>query len=833
MIREKAFRTVVIGLIPGMIGAACSQGGGGSSGPSSNLVLQQGMIGTYTGDGLPGGAGGEGKALTESRLYNPMELLFAGETLYIVDWNNHRIRRVATDGTLETVIGSEAGFPGEWPCQNPSHPMNCEIPLDGAVAGDDLLLNHPMDLVPAPDGTLYLAAWHNHKIERYDPESGLVTILAGRQSPGFTGDGGPAAEANLNFPSSIVMDAAGNLLVSDERNNRVRRIANDPNRTITTIAGASSPPTASGYGGDNGPAAAALLALTAPNELGGSDNPPPGGGLAMDDDGNLYIADTFNHCIRKVAPGADGILDGDAEEIITTAAGKCGESGPAASGVPLTAARFNTPFDLEFGPDGRLYVSDTANNVVRAMDFSTGLIETVAGTGEAGFSGDEGPAASAQLSAPYGIEFDESGNLYIADTLNNRIRIVCYDESCTIGLVKVGGGCEAGPVTWPSGPSGIIATFAGTGDNAFLGDGCSADQAAFSLPMDMTLGPDGRMYISDWNNHRVRVVDADYQIATVAGTGFEGDACELPNPDGTCPAVSGELNHMTDVTFDSAGRMVIAAWHNSKIKRVDFSSGLMIDLCGTGNRKFEGDGGPCEDENGVDLVSFDLPSGVVYDPEGNLILSDQANQVIRRIGTDGIVKIVAGNCPGTPGFGCFDGQGYEGDGGPATLAKLNNELGQGTDPQGKITMDADGNLLIADTGNNAIRIVTPGPDGIIGGGDPSLEIISTIAGTGTAGYSGDDGPAAAAMLNGPRDVAIASDGVIYLADTRNNCVRKIAADGVITTGAGRCGEPGGFAGDGGPADLAALNKPYGIALDSAGNLYIADTLNNRIRVVFK
>ena len=294
------------------------------------------------------------------------------------------------------------------------------------MMGTTLSQNHPTDMVFAPDGTAYLAAWHDHKVERYDPATGTVTIVAGQQLPGFGGDGGPARNAKLNFPSSLVMDAAGNLFVSDQRNNRIRRIAADADRTITTVAGSSSPPSASGYGGDDGPATAALLALTAYNEAGGADNPPPGGGLAMDGVGNLYVADTFNHCIRKVSPGTDRIIgDGESnEEIITTVAGRCTVSGYEGDGGPAKGGKFDRPFDLDIGPDGRLYVADTGNHVIRAINLTTGIVLTVTGTGMPGFSGEGGPATAAQLRGPYGIAFDRSGNLFIVDTLNNRIRIV-------------------------------------------------------------------------------------------------------------------------------------------------------------------------------------------------------------------------------------------------------------------------------------------------------------------------------------------------------------------------------------------------------------------------
>jgi streptogramin lyase len=170
----------------------------------------------------------------------------------------------------------------------------------------------------------------------------------------------------------------------------------------------------------------AKLALAPYTKVDGADNPPPGGALALRADGTLFISDTFNHCIRSVAPGSDGIVgDGDpAEEIISTVAGQCTSVGFAGDGGPGRSALLNLPEDLEIGPDGKLYIADTANHVVRRLDLDTGNIDRVAGTGERGFSGDLGPPEAALLNSPYGLGFDASGGLYIVDTLNNRIRVI-------------------------------------------------------------------------------------------------------------------------------------------------------------------------------------------------------------------------------------------------------------------------------------------------------------------------------------------------------------------------------------------------------------------------
>jgi hypothetical protein len=387
---------------------------------------------------------------------------------------------------------------------------------------------------------------------------------------------------------------------------------------------------------------------------------------------------------------------------------------------------------------------------------------------------------------------------------------------------------------------GNIDTIVGTGQRATDPVDGDADGAVdppipalaarLDTPMDTLSAADGTLYVIDWNGHKVRAMDETGMLSFVAGTGIEGDACEVAETNGQCPASASELNHPTDVFLDATNALWIAAWHNSKLKRLDPEHALLQDFCGTGNRKFEGDGGPCRNEAGTDLVSFDLPSGIVVDNAGNVFVSDQSNQVVRRIGQDGIVKTVAGNCPGTPGFGCPNGRGYSGDGGPATLAELNNNIGQGTGPHGKITFDGSGNLYIADTMNNAVRKVTPGSDGVLGDGDPAEEIMSTVAGTGEAGYSGDDGPASEAQLYAPTDVAVAVDGTLFIADASNGCVRKVDPEGIITTVAGMCGQIGYF-GDGGPATEAKLRTPYGVSLDGNGGLYISDALNNRIRKV--
>ncbi|HVU03193.1 MAG TPA: hypothetical protein VHE30_15640 [Polyangiaceae bacterium] len=394
-----------------------------------------GEIETWAGTGTQG-SNGDGKGRLETWLNQPMELAFSPDgSALLVDWNNHCVRRV-TEDVVESVIGLD--MPGDWPCVDPAEPTRCQVPLSGTVPGDQLALNHPMD-VAFDEGGFLLAAWHDHKVMRYDDGTGDVSVLSGLMEPGPAvapppadgsapppnppGDGGPAAKAPLNFPSSIVIQPDGGILVSDERNNRIRRIAPDGPRTITTVAGAAP---AAGTDADGVPATKALLSLTTSEVVSGADNPPPGGAIALADDGTLYVADTFHHAVRRIQPGADGLVGvGDpAEELISTVAGTRGVNGYDGDGGPATAASLNQPFDVELGPDGALYVADTKNHVVRRVDLESGTIETIAGTNAPGFSGDRGPAKEARLRDPYGLAFDAAGDLFIADTMNDRIRRV-------------------------------------------------------------------------------------------------------------------------------------------------------------------------------------------------------------------------------------------------------------------------------------------------------------------------------------------------------------------------------------------------------------------------
>jgi len=365
-----------------------------SSSGSLPCVPSPGTICTWAGTGDPAFSG-DGEDRRAAMLYWPMDLAFAPDgRAYVLDWQNHRVRRVNANDTFETVLGTDDVGDG---------PNTGDERTAPGVAGTDCNLNHPTDVTFDRDGTVVVAAWHNHKVRRFDPATGMEAVVSGA-GPGFSGDGTLAIGALLNQPKSVVVSpSTGAIYLADTRNFRVRRIGTDG--VIETVVGTAP----AGFGGDGGPPLAAQLQFQKV-----SDNPEPGGGLALDDQERLYIVDTENQRIRRVDFAA---------HLIETVAGN-GTAGFAGDGGPATDASLAFPRDVALGPDGKLYIADTDNHRVRAVDLATGVIDTVVGDGTPRFGGDGGPPRAASLWRPWGITFDAAGNLYVADTFNNRIRVV-------------------------------------------------------------------------------------------------------------------------------------------------------------------------------------------------------------------------------------------------------------------------------------------------------------------------------------------------------------------------------------------------------------------------
>ena len=597
----------------------------------------------------------------------------------------------------------------------------------GAATGAQL--NEPQGVAVDGAGNLYIADVGNHRIHKVDA-AGAISTVAGDGTSGYGGDGGPATAAQLNRPTGVAVDGAGNLYIADSENHRIRKV--DAAGVISTVAGDGT----RGFGGDGGPAVAAQL--RSPE------------GVALDGAGNLYIADASNNRIRKV----------DAAGVITTVAG-AGTRGYSGDGGAATAAQLSFPVGVAVDGAGNLYIADSYNYRIRKVD-AAGVISTVAGDGRFGGSlGDGGAAVAARLSRPYGVALDGAGNLYIADTDNDRIRKV-----------------DA---------AGVITTVAGGGSG---GDGGAATAAQLFYPRGVAVDGAGNLYFADWSNYRIRKVDAAGVITTVAGgSSFSGDGGA---------AVAAQLFYPRGVALDGAGNLYIADASNNRIRKVD-AAGVISTVAGDGTRDYGGDGGPA---TGARLFS---PRGVAVDGAGNLYIADTWNHRIRKVDAAGVISTVAG-------FGRTGefGGGFGGDGGPAVAAQLYRPTG--------VALDGAGNLYIADSWNYRIRKVDAGG------------VITTVAGDGTYGYGGDGGPAVAAQLRGPSGVALDGAGNLYIADWGNDRIRKVDSAGVITTVAGD-GRFGGSLGDGGPAVAARLSLPSGVAVDGAGNLYIADSFNQRIRKV--
>ena len=467
----------------------------------------------------------------------------------------------------------------------------------------------------------------------------------------------------------------------------------------------------------------------------------------------VYVADSLNHVVRRVDTST-GI------EIVVAGTGTWGFRG---DGGPATSAQLNYPCGVAVDPAGNLFIADLDTNRIRRVDLA-GTITTVAGTGWRGFSGDNGLATSAQLNDPVGVAVDAAGNLFIAETGNQRIRKVDT--------------------------AGIITTIAGTGAAGFSGDGGPATSAQLSTPSGVAVDRTGNLFIADAWNNRIRTVDTTGTITTVAGTdssGFSGDGG---------PATSAQLAYPVGVVVDPAGNLFIADIVNQRIREVDTAS-TITTVAGTGAGGFSGDGGLA---TGAQL-SF--PSGVAVDPAGSLFIADRGNNRIRTVDTAGTITTVAGSGTDT----------FSGDGGLATSAQLSYPSG--------VAVDRAGNLFIADAWNDRIRAVD------------TTGMITTVAGTGAAGFSGDDGSATNAQLYVafvyPIGVAMDPAGNLFIADVANNRVRTVDTAGTITTVAGSGAF--GFSGDGGPATTAQLFYPSGVAVDPAGNLFVADVENHRIRKV--
>jgi sugar lactone lactonase YvrE len=577
---------------------------------------------------------------------------------------------------------------------------------------------------------IYVADGDNHSIFKVDGTSGAMTRVAGNGTSGFSGDGGPAIDAQLNGPFGVWLGPFGEIYIADRMNHRIRKV--DLAGIISTVAGTGS----DGYDGDGGPATDAKLKEPC--------------SVFVDEFKNIFIADKGNHCIRKVSNLG----------IITTVAGT-GNGGYSGDAGPATSAELNKPRGVFVDGSENIYIADTDNHRIRKVSIS-GIITTVAGTGNGGYSGDGVPATSTKLSLPQGVYVDTSKDIYISDTGNSRIRKVDFT-------------------------TGIIATVAGSWSAGYSGDGGPATLAQLDNPAAVCFKSTQEMVIADRGNSCLREVDLIDIISTLTSTGAPS------------------LNKPYHIAMDEGENVYIADRENHRIRKLAPFTHQVTTIAGTGSEGHSGDGGPATS------AELNKPRGIFVDGSENIYIADTDNHWIRKVdASTGIISRVAGKAK-------VDGKpesGDEGDGGLATLAGLNKPGGVAVF---QIGAGPDVRIYIADTDNHRIRKVS------------ILGIITTVAGTGSDGYSGDGGPATSAELKKPRGIFVDGSENIYIADTDNHCIRKVSVSAIITTVAGT--GSGGYSGDGGPATSAKLNKPNAVFVDPAGNIYIADQDNNRVRLV--
>lgn len=642
--------------------------------------------------------------------------------VYIAMRNNNLISRIDTKGNMTHYAGTgSSGYSG-----------------DGGKA-TEAMLRVPAGLAFDKKGNLYIADRNNNRIRKVDTR-GIITTVAGNGAAGFSGDGGPATEAQLNLPSGVVLDDEGNLFIADRSNDRIRVV--DSKGNIRTYAGTG----ADGFKGDNGPALKAMLSKPF--------------GLTLDKKGNLYIADRGNNRVRRINP----------QGIITTVAGDggfffMGDNGPA------YRASVAGPTGVVVDDQGTLYIADRNNNRVRAVD-SQGMITTVAGTGQQDYNGDSEVARDTNLYLPFGVALNTDGKLLVVDRSHYRIRSIDPKR-------------------------GSVKTIAGNGKKMFAGDGGPATGATLSFPHGLAMDKKGNLLVSDKGNYRIRKISPDGVIQTIVGTGTRGNIGD------DLPALEASIYGATSLKLNNKGEMFIVSPSGfvSLIRKVD-EKGIMRKFLETvsprylesiANSKYKG-----KVQTG-ELATITTFSDFAFDIKGNMFISDRLNQQIRKVDSKGNITTIAGTGESA----------YYGDGGPASEAAFR-------DPSALAT-DKEGNLYIADGANNLIRkIDTKG-------------IVTTVAGNGKHENSGDGGPALKAGIRNMDYLKVSPQGELHIVGMNSSTIRKITTDGKIVTVAGRGYQ--GYSGDGGPATQAMLKSPVSVEFDLKGNMYISDMGNNRIRKV--
>ena len=743
------------------------------------IVTPTGTVTTLAGTvGQTGSADGTG---TAASFNNPAgTAVDASGNLYVADYGSSTIRKITPAGVVSTLAG-QAGIIGS---------------TDGA--GTVALFFKPSSVGVDSSGNVYVADSGNHTIRRIT-SAGVVSTFAGSAGSLGVADGSGGA-AGFNNPRGVAVDSSGNVYVADTGNNAIRKITSAG--AVTTVAGLAGT-----FGSTDGTGSAARFNF--PN------------GLAVDSTGNIYVADEINNTIRKVTPsgtvttlagsaGVVGKADGTGAAAsfsipngvsvnpgtgdiyvadygnmlirkitagggVTTLAGVGGIHGAQdGSGYIVSPALFSSPSSTATDTTGNVYVADTGNNIIRKIT-ATGTVTILAGN--AGTTGrTDGTGSAASFKSPAGVATDSTGNVYVADTANHLIRLVT--------------------------PVGVVTTFAGTGGAAGSTDG-NGTAASFDNPSGIAVDKiSGNIYVADFNNHTIRKITPSGVVTTLAGTaGSAGSA------DGA--GSSARFNYPRSVAVDSSGNVYVADYGNQSIRKVS-SAGLVTTLAGVAGTAGSADGSG-------NVARFSGPGGVAVDSTGNVFVADTNNSTIREITPAGVVTTIGG-LAGTAG----DGDGV------AAAARFDHPTG--------LSVDSAGNLYIADNRNHTIRKGTT-PTSIAGSGGGGGGSGGSSGGGGNGGSSGSSGTGGTGSLGTsvgsgfflhPSGIASDASQVLYVADTANNSIKKIATDGTVTVLAGKDGSAGSADGTG---TAALFSGPTGIAVDTAFSLYVCDTGNATVRKI--
>lgn len=566
-------------------------------------------------------------------------------------------------------------------------------------------------------GNVYVADSVNLTIRKITP-SGVVTTLAGLSGVPGSVDGTGVA-ARFASPTGVVVDAAGNVYVADQSNSTIRKIT--PCGVVSTLAGL-----AGSQGSADGTGQSARFF-----------NPR---GVAVDTAGNVYVADQTNSTIRKITPAG----------VVSTLAGSAGVTG-SADGTG-SAARFYDPNGVTVDTAGNVYVADTSNFNIRKIT-PAGVVSTLAGL--AGSTGSaDGTGSAARFFVPYGVAVDGTGNVYVADTYNDTIRKIT--------------------------PAGVVSTLAGLAGSQGSADG-TGSAARFNFPDGVAVDGKGNVYVADTTNNTIREITPARVVSTLAGL-----ASAPGSDDGT--GIFARFSHPNDVAVDTAGNVYVADTDNDTIRKVT-PAGVASTLAGLAGSQGSADG-----TGGA--ARFIFPEGVAVDTTGNVYVADTYNYTIRKITPAGVVTTVAGLARNQ---GSTDGTG--------SAARFNTPT--------SVAVDTAGNIYVADLFSNTIRKITP------------AGVVTTLAGL--AGSSGSaDGSGSAARFYYPSGVAVDAGGNVYVADGANHTIRKITPAGVVSTFAGFAGAQGGSDGIG---NAARFDYPSGVAVDTGGNVYVANEGNHTIRKI--